>query len=120
MTVAEFKAYFPEFTATADAQILRAYDIANVTCSESVLGSIYDLAIKYLTAHFVSLNSGQFSGKSSGNKSVSSKSVDGVSVSYSESGSNTESINGNLNSTSYGQMYVRLTYGLGAGGFTTC
>ena len=120
MTIAEFKAYFTEFVLTSDAQIQRAYDIAYNTCSAVVLGDKYDLGIKYLTAHFVTLNSGQFSGSSSGNKKVASKSVDGVSISYVDNGANMEAINGNLDMTSYGQMYQRLIFGIGAGGFTAC
>lgn len=121
MTIAEFKAYFPEFDSTADTQIQRALEIALLTSDEIILGNKYEVGLMYLTAHYVTLNSGQFSGSSTsgkGNKSVSSKSVDGVSISYGESGSNMEYVNGQLNSTSYGQVYQTLTFGLGAGGFT--
>ena len=114
MTIIEFKEYFTEFTSTDDTQIQRAIDIATASTSSEVS----DLAYKYLVAHFLSLNSKQFAGNSSNTRSLSSKSVDGVSLSYSESGSSDEYLNGNLNSTSYGQVYVRLTNGIGAGGFT--
>lgn len=118
MTIAEFKDYFPEFTDSTDAQINRALDIALATSSENELGTNYDLGLKYLTAHFLALNSNQFDGVSSGTKSISSKSVDGVSISYGDSGIANDATNGMLNSTSYGQMYVRLTSHIGAGGFT--
>ena len=117
MTIAEFKAYFPEFTATADAQIERALDIAVFTTSETLLGDIYELGLKYLVAHFVTINSKQFSGNGINTRSISAKSVDGVSLTYSDSVTN-DALFGMLNSTSYGQMYNRLTAGLGAGGFT--
>ncbi len=114
MTILEFKGYFTEFTNTDDTQIQRAIDIATASTSNEVS----ELAYMYLIAHFVSLNSKQFAGNSSNTRSLSSKSVDGVSLSYGDSGSNDEYLNGNLNSTSYGQNYVRLTNGIGAGGFT--
>jgi hypothetical protein len=118
MTIAEFKAYFTEFDSIADAQVQRALDVALLTSDETILGDKYNVGLKYLTAHYLALNSSQFSGNSSGNKSINSKSVDGVSISYSESGSNMEAINGQLNSTSYGQVYQAMTIGLGSGGFT--
>jgi hypothetical protein len=117
MTIAEFKAYFPEFNSTDDTQIQRALDIALATTSESVLGSNFELGLKYLTAHFVTINSKQFAGNGSNTRSISSKSVDGVSLSYGDS-LNNDTLNGMLNTTSYGQMYNRLTLGYGAGGFT--
>ena len=119
MTIAEFRAYFPEFTEELypDAQIQRALDIALATTSEVVLGSNYELGLKYLTAHFATINSKQFNGIGSNTQSVTSKSVDGVSLSYAE-GIQGDAYNGMLNSTSYGQMYNRLTLGYGAGGFT--
>jgi hypothetical protein len=120
MTIAEFKAYFTEFASTDDSQIQRALDIALLTSDDIVLGAKYELGLKYLTAHYVALNSGQFSNISKGNKSIASKSVDGVSLSYADSGSNMEAINGQLNSTSYGQAYQALTFGLGVGGFVAC
>lgn len=118
MTIAEFKDYFPEFATSTDAQIKRALDIALATSSAEELGTNYDLGIKYLTAHFLALNSSQFDGVSTGTKSISSKSVDGVSISYGDSGITNDATNGMLNSTSYGQMYTRLTSHIGAGGFT--
>jgi hypothetical protein len=118
MTIAEFKAYFPEFTATADPQIQRALDVAVLTCSESVLGDRFDLGLKYLTAHFISINSKQFLGIGESTKSLASKSVDGVSLSYNPSHIDNDALGGMLNSTSYGQMYNRITLGFGSGGFT--
>ena len=118
MTILEFQTYFPEFATTADVQIQRALDIALMTCSESVLGDRFELGLKYLTAHFVTLNSKQFLGIGEGSKSLASKSVDGVSLSYGGNIVESDSQNGMLNSTSYGQMYNRLTLGFGAGGFT--
>jgi hypothetical protein len=121
MTIAEFKAYFTEFDSIADAQVQRALDVALLTSDETILGDKYNVGLMYLTAHYLVLNSSQFSGSTTsgnGNKSVNSKSVDGVSISYSESGSNMEAINGQLNSTSYGQVYQAMTIGLGSGGFT--
>lgn len=114
MTIAEFKAYFTEFATSTDESIQRAIDIADGSTSSEVS----ELAYSYLVAHFVSLNSKQFSGDSSNAKGLASKSVDGVSLSYTDSGANAEYLNGSLNSTSYGQTYVRLTNGIGAGGFT--
>lgn len=119
MTIAEFRAYFPEFTEVLypDAEIQRALDIALLTTSEVILGSNYELGLKYLVAHFVALNSKQFDGNGSNTQTITSKSVDGVSLSYGE-GVIGEALNGMLNSTSYGQVYNRLTLGYGAGGFT--
>ena len=117
MTIAEFKEYFPEFNSTDDTQIQRALDIALATTSQSVLGSNFELGLKYLTAHFVTINSKQFSGNGSDTRSILSKSVDGVSITY-EASVDSDILNGMLDTTSYGQMYNRLTLGYGAGGFT--
>ncbi len=117
MTIPEFKVYFPEFAATDDAQITRALEIAVITSSESLLGDNYELGLKYLVAHFVTINSKQFSGIGANTRSITSKSVDGVSLAYAE-GITNDALFGMLNSTSYGQMYNRITAGLGVGGFT--
>lgn len=118
MTILEFKTYFPEFEVTAEAQINRALDVAIATSSESMLGDKYELALKYLTAHFLVINAKQFSGIGQNTKSIASKSVDGVSLSYESSNIGNDALFGMLNSTSYGQMYNRLTSGFGSGGFT--
>ena len=114
MTIVEFKDYFTEFATSTDEAIQRAIDISTASTSSEVS----ELAYMYLVAHFLTLNSKQINGSSSNSKPISSKSVDGVSLSYEASGSNDEYLNGHLNSTSYGQTYVRLTNGIGAGGFT--
>lgn len=116
MTIAEFKTYFPEFDTATDAQIQRALDISLATTSEAILGSNYELGLKYLTAHFLTISVKQFSGNSGNTQNISSKSVDGVSLSY-QDGQPNDSLYGSLNSTSYGQMFNRLTFGYGSGGF---
>ncbi len=116
MTVAEFKAYFPEFNSIDDVQIERALDLSSATISEEVLKDNYELAYKYLTAHFVYTNSKQFLGNGASVKDLSSKSVDGVSLSYKDNGVILDGLNGNLSTSSYGQMYLRLVGGSGSGG----
>lgn len=117
MTYAEFIAYFTEFASLDESQFDRAYDIANNTLDESAIGNNYDLALKYLTAHFVTINSNQFNGNGSSKRSIGSKSVDGVSISYNDTNPSDYEF-GMLSTTSYGQMYLRLVAGSGKGGFT--
>lgn len=119
MTYAEFIAYFTEFSSLDTAQYDRAYDIAFATLNEDIIGENYELALKYLTAHFVTINANQFSGNGSSTKRIASRSVDGVSISY-ENNYNGDMSSGMLSTTSYGIVYIRLVNGLSAGGFTAC
>jgi len=114
MTIAEFKAYFTEFSTTADATIQRAIDLATATVSATVYGTNYDLALKYLTAHYVVFSTSQSGGSAKSIKSVASRSVDGVSVSYASPSSG----DSDYDSTSYGQAFKALSVGYGSGGFS--
>ena len=114
MTPAEFKAYFTEFSATDDAIVQRAIDIAELTIDAGIYGTSYELAIKYLTAHYVVFSTSQSGGSAKSIKSVSSRAVDGVSVSYGAPASGES----DYNATSYGQAFKAISVGYGSGGFT--
>lgn len=117
MTVAEVKAYFKEFENTSDDEIQRALDVAIATLNKGLLKDKYNLALLYLTAHFLVVVSKQFKKNSSPTSNINSKSVDGVSISYGQATNLNDYMMGMLSTTSYGQMYLRLTAGFGAGGF---
>ena len=82
VTPTTFKIRFPEFETTTDIRIQLFLDDSATQISESKFGISYDLAISYLTAHYLSLSIKTDAGSSGSIGDVASKSVEGVSVSY--------------------------------------
>lgn len=102
ITPITFKTRFPEFTTTNDTIIQTIINEADLLIAN--FGKLQDVAMNYLTAHLLTVNKNQSSGKTDGFNQVASKTVGAVSVSY---GIDTSS-NSFYSSTSYGQMYLDL------------
>lgn len=122
ITPTSFVIRFPEFTAISTARIQMFIDDAVVVLNEAFWGVKYDLGLSYLTAHELALaekaaaaaiGSGAVSGP------ITSKSVDGVSVTYAAPSPISGGIQGDsyLSLTGYGQKYLALRRTLGAAAY---
>jgi Protein of unknown function (DUF4054) len=109
LTVADFRARFPEFLCPniyPDARILIFLTDALMDINVDKFGDLAERAQLYLAAHYLAVATGTQQGDASNVGKVSSKSVDSVSVSYSGGG---ESAQADIyESTSYGQIYLGL------------
>lgn len=103
VTPASIKLRFPEFNLGSDERIQLFIDDATQTVNPDCFNS--DLMISYLTAHLLTIANITASGQNSNISPVASESVEGVSTSYSVSGSNSNS-DIFYNSTAYGQRYL--------------
>lgn len=93
------RAIAPEFKSRSDSDITVALGTAEAWLDECVWGCKYDTGQAYMAAHILAIADRDGAGGP-----ISSESVGGVSVSYGTSGDSDEE----LNSTSYGQMFVSL------------
>jgi len=111
-----FKARFPEFATIDNARIQVFIDDALLVLNEVTWGSIYSLAVCYLSAHYLALGEESSSNGGGTVGNVSSKGVDGVTISY-------NSVNlSNVDqayflSTQYGQKFYSLIKSLGTMAF---
>lgn len=107
VTPATIKARFPEFATVDDSKIQIFIDDAILILNETFWGTKYDLGVSYLAAHFLSLALSSEAGAASAIGAVSSRAVDGVSISYSTM---TPENHGDAyySSTMYGQRYLAL------------
>ena len=113
MTALEFRARFPEFANTSDTTIDIYIQDAEIMVIESRWGQLFKMGVAYLSAHYLSLALKSANGKSGAVNQVASKSVEGVSVSYTTSqGTITEDY---YQSTIYGQRYLNLLSQVGIG-----
>lgn len=114
VTPASFKIRFPEFGSVLDARIQLFLDDAGVLLNEAFWGAKYDLGTSYLTAHYLTIGTSTENGASGSIAPVSSRGVDGTSVSYAQvtSGNVADSF---YASTVYGQRYLALRRSLGSG-----
>jgi len=115
ITTILFKARFPEFDSVDDARIQLFLDDAALVMDVETWGDVYDLGQAYLAAHYLSL-AGKSSAGSAGAISgpITSRTVDGVSVSYGGTPSIASNQNANYyNLTQYGQRYMVLLKNLG-------
>ena len=78
ITSTDFKIRFPEFTSTADAKINLLIDEAYLSIGAKY-GKFQDTAVLYFVAHNLVVETNGLNAMSA---TVSSQSVDGVSVSY--------------------------------------
>lgn len=111
ITVSDFKVRFPEFATQDDARIQMFLDDAYLLLNECYWGDHYELGIYYRTAHYLSSAiKTEASGGSGGGGGgpVSSKSVDGSSVSYATY-SPSSSDDAFYSSTPYGVTYLSLS-----------
>jgi hypothetical protein len=107
VTPTTFKTRFPEFSTETDPRIQIFIDDSEIFISESKFGTLFDLAVSYLTAHYLSVADKSSSGSSSSVGSVASKSVEGVSVSFNKMAAATQA-DDFYASTIYGQRYLEL------------
>jgi hypothetical protein len=108
MTVADFRTRFPEFSDVAtypDAIIQQNIDDATLEVG-SAFGTFEDVALAYLSAHFLVTSTETTSGDYGSKGGVASEAVDGVSVSYSNAAVESQS-DQYLISTIYGQRFLR-------------
>ena len=108
ITVADFRTRFPEFsnvTTYTDATIQLSIDDASLEVS-SVYGDLENVALSYLSAHFLTLSTEATSGDFGSKGGLASESVDGVSTSYSNATIDSQS-DQFLLSTIYGQRFLR-------------
>lgn len=117
ITPADFELRFPEFIETDENRIQLFIDDATLILNESFWGLKYDMGLSYYSAHLLKIALRTEPGLSSSANNVgpiSSKSVDGVSVSYAiSSSSSTDTADDFLKSTVYGQRYLSLRKTLG-------
>ena len=112
ITATNFKIRFPEFAAEVDARIELFIADAAIVINEVYWDTKYDLGLYYLTAHYISLANKSAAGGSGGSGAIASRSVEGVSVSYSNATPDDQS-DAYYGSTSYGQRYLTLRKTLG-------
>lgn len=113
-TLTDFRNRFTEFSLIPDEKIQLFLDDSILTVSTK-WGTLRDLGILYLTAHYLSVAAITDKGSTSSPKNVVSQSVEGVSVSYGSSEA-TESKYSYYDSTSYGRRYLSLMRQVGIGG----
>lgn len=124
ITVAQFRADFPEFISTTlypNSGIQFWLNFAYRMVNADKFMSETDLAVELFTAHWISLEAknqlasqgGGIPGMDAGGP-VSSKSVDKVSVSY-DTGAGTEAGAGHWNLTNYGTRFMYMVRIFGAG-----
>lgn len=101
ITSVDFKIRFPEFVSVADSKINLLIDEAYLSIGANY-GKFQDTAVLYFVAHNLTIETNGLSAMSA---TVSSQSVDGVSVSYAMPKTVSE-INAYYGSTGYGQKYL--------------
>lgn len=107
----EFIVRYPEFTSTAPSRIEGALADAANQMSRKVWGRLYEQGHQALAAHLLyAAGALAPSGNSNGNpmKSISSRSVAGVSIGYSAPDAGFGANHKGYASSSYGQEYTRL------------
>ena len=107
VTTSTFKTRFPEFESQDNDRVQLFLDDSATQISETKFGTSYDLAISYITAHYLSLATKTANGSSGSVGAVASKSVEGVSVSYNQATANNQN-ESYYASTSYGQRYLEI------------
>lgn len=111
-TPTTFKARFPEFDTIADARIQVFIDDALLVTNEATWGTLYSLAVCYLSAHYLALSEDSLNGDSGSIGNVASQSVDGTSISFNNPSMGSASM-AYYNSTQYGQKFYSLIRSLG-------
>ncbi len=107
-----FKARFPEFDSIDASRIEIFIDESLLVLNEATWGTLYSLAVCYLTAHYLALGEASSGGDSGTTGPVASQAVDGTSISF-NSFSPTSEFSSFYNSTQYGQRFYTLIKSLG-------
>jgi len=113
----EFKTRFPEFSTITDPRIQIFIDDSTLLIVEATWGTLYSLAVCYLTAHYLALAEQSSNGDSGSVGNVASQAVDGTSISFNNPVMSSAS-QAFYNSTSYGQRFYSLIRSLGVGAAT--
>lgn len=114
ITTANFKLKFKEFTCKTDDEIQIFLDEAVELLNEAFWDTKYDLGLYYLTAHLLALSDRMASTSTKAIATagpISSKSVDGVSISFAVSEFQNAAAE-YYRQTLYGQRYWALLRGL--------
>ncbi|NQZ74591.1 MAG: DUF4054 domain-containing protein [Ekhidna sp.] len=108
LTYANWIARFPEFTATPEVRFDIFLDDAVLKMGklESRWGTAYDKAQAYLVGHLIYLANRSSAGEQGAAVPIRSKEVDEVVVEYAISRDQANNFDA-LNSTTYGQEYIR-------------
>ena len=113
-TVAEFKAFFDEFSSTADAKIQLYLDVVKNQVSESDFGENQKYAHALLAAHKISLVSG-LAEREASKSNVKKEKAGDIETTYQDQ-NETSSGDQNLKLTMYGTEFLELCPKFG--GFT--
>lgn len=107
-TYSDWIARFPEYTTVVEPrfELFKQDSILIMGDIESRWGSAYDTAQSYLIAHLVYLANRSSAGEQGAALPVRSKEVDEVSVEYAIGRDQLNNLN-SLNSTGYGQQYIK-------------
>lgn len=111
-TPANFKARFPEFSTIDDSRIQIFIDDSLLVLKEATWGTLYSLAVCYLTAHYLALSEASSNGDSGSIAGIASQAVDGTSISF-NAFSPTSETKAYYNSTQYGQRFYTMIRSLG-------
>lgn len=115
ITPAQMKTRFPAFSTLDDDYIQLFIDEAALVLNSDNWGDLSDLGLMYYTAHLIAIDQRIQSSVGGGAaiNPIASKSVDGVSISYSVN-QPSKSDSAWLMSTAYGQRYLELRRSLGS------
>ncbi len=107
-TATSIKTRFPEFSAVADAIVEFSIEEARLEVTDAwTIGA--DLAIVYLTAHYVAAAiTASESGGTGGEGNIASESIGRLSISYAQTSAATAAVADDYSSTSYGRRYETL------------
>lgn len=116
MTAAVFITMFPEFSGTDQGRITFWLSVAVQLINPARWGTLTNQGIALLTAHYLTIDAQNQTPATQGtvNGPITSKSVDGVSVSKDVALVTIEKA-GQFNATSYGVQYYQLARMMGAG-----
>jgi len=113
-TLAMFKARFPEFSDQGDALVQAMIDESVSIVNENAWLDLWATGVGYLTAHGVAISKKQASGDDLSVMPVRSMRAGSTMIGYDAIKEGTFSQN-YLQSTSYGQQYLRLIHTIGTG-----
>lgn len=109
VTLADYREMFTEHASVSDADVSRCITWANSDVSGEYIGHKVDRARLFYAAHYVQSDYATTNdGKPNDAGPITSKSVDGFSVSFGQTGSGGSLATSQFNSTSYGQRYLEI------------
>lgn len=111
-TATSIKLRFPEFADVDDAQIEFAIEEAKLEVSDTNWTVGYNVALVYLTAHYVSAAISRIDSAGAGGESaIASESIGRLSITYARSNTKVEAVADDKESTSYGRRYLEMVVG---------